>query len=40
MRELDEQTYSSMQQQAFQTWLEEGKAAAEMTTTVKFGYEE
>ncbi len=40
MRDVDEDTYSSMGQQAFQTWLEEGKAAADITTTVKFGSEE
>ncbi len=40
MRELDEQTYSSMLQQAFQTWLDEGKAAAETTILVKFGSEQ
>jgi foldase protein PrsA len=40
MRELDEQTYSSMQQQAFQTWLDEGRAAADTKISVTFGSEE
>jgi foldase protein PrsA len=39
-REVDEQIYSSMQQQAFQTWLDEQEAAAETTIYVKFGTEE
>ncbi len=39
-REVDEQTYSSMQQQAFATWLDEQRAAAETTIYVKFGTEE
>jgi len=36
MRELDEQTYNSMEQQAFQQWLDEQRAAAEMTILVQF----
>lgn len=39
-RELDEQTYSGMMQQAFQKWLDEQKAAAEMTIIVNFGPEQ
>jgi foldase protein PrsA len=37
MREVDEQTYNSMVQQAFQKWLDEQKAAAETTIIVSFG---
>ena len=40
MRELDEQTASSMQQQAFQEWLEDQKAAADVTILVTFASEE
>jgi len=36
-RELDEQMYNSMLQQAFQAWMEEQKAAAETTILVQFG---
>jgi foldase protein PrsA len=36
MRELDEQTYNSMVQQAFQQWLEEQQAAAETTILIQF----
>ncbi|MEJ2734278.1 MAG: peptidylprolyl isomerase [Anaerolineae bacterium] len=39
-REVEEQIYSSMQQQAFATWLDEQRAAAETTIYVKFGTEE
>jgi foldase protein PrsA len=35
-RELDEQTYSRMAQQAFQEWLEEQQAAAETTIIIQF----
>jgi foldase protein PrsA len=35
-RELDEQLYDSMLQQAFQAWMEEQKAAAETTILVQF----
>jgi foldase protein PrsA len=35
-RELDEQTYSSMVQQAFQDWLDEQRANAETTILVQF----
>ena len=35
--ELDEQTYSTMQQQAFQDWFDEQRAAAETTILVTFG---
>lgn len=35
-QELDEQTYDAMAQQAFQEWLTEEKAAAEMTVVVAF----
>jgi foldase protein PrsA len=38
-REVDEQMYSSMLQQAFQTWLDEQRAAAETTIHVTFGSE-
>ena len=37
MRELDDATYQSMVSQAFQTWLNEQKAAAETTIVVTFG---
>jgi foldase protein PrsA len=37
MRELDDATYESMVSQAFQTWLDEQKAAAETTIVVTFG---
>jgi foldase protein PrsA len=40
MKELDEQTYSMMQQQAFQEWFDEQRAAAETTIIVTFGSEE
>ncbi len=40
MQELDEQTYGLMQQQAFQAWLDEYKAAADITIIVTFGPEE
>jgi foldase protein PrsA len=37
IQELDEQTYSMMVQQAFQDWLDEQKAAAEITIIATFG---
>jgi foldase protein PrsA len=37
MRELDDATFESMLSQAFQTWFEEQKAAAETTIVVTFG---
>jgi foldase protein PrsA len=40
MRDLDDQTYESMLAQAFQTWLEEGRAAAETTVLVQFAAEQ
>jgi parvulin-like peptidyl-prolyl isomerase len=36
MRELDEQTYQSLVSQAFQTWLQDQKTAAEITIAVTF----
>jgi foldase protein PrsA len=39
-REVDDQTYNSMLQQAFQTWLDEQRAAAETVIIVAFGSEE
>jgi parvulin-like peptidyl-prolyl isomerase len=36
VRELDDQTYDSMVQQAFQNWLDEQKAAAQTTIVVTF----
>jgi foldase protein PrsA len=36
MRELDDQTYDALVAQAFQTWLEEKKAAAEISVEVAF----
>jgi foldase protein PrsA len=39
-RELDEQTYNSMAQQAFQQWLDEQRAAAETKILVQFAAEE
>ena len=39
-RELDEQMYNSMLQQAFQTWLDEQRAAADTVINVVFGSEE
>jgi foldase protein PrsA len=40
MREVDEATYSSMQQQAFQDWLDEQRSAADINILVTFGPEE
>ena len=40
LQELDEQTYSSMQQQAFQEWLEGQKAAADIAILITFGPDE
>lgn len=40
LRDVDEQTYQSMMGQAFQTWLEEGRAAADTTILVTFAPEE
>ncbi len=40
MQELDEQTYRSLQQQAFQEWLEGQKAAADIIVLVTFASEE
>jgi foldase protein PrsA len=40
MRELDEQIYNSMLQQAFQTWLDEQRAGAQITIIVTFSSEE
>jgi len=37
VRETDDQTYESVKSQAFQTWFEEQKAAAETTIYVTFG---
>jgi parvulin-like peptidyl-prolyl isomerase len=37
VRETDDQTYESVKSQAFQTWFEEQKAAAETTIDVTFG---
>jgi foldase protein PrsA len=37
MRELDEQTYNSMVEQAFQTWLDEQKTAAKTEILATFG---
>jgi foldase protein PrsA len=39
-RELDDQTYDSMLQQAFQTWLDEQKATVPITVIVTFSSEE
>ena len=39
-REVDEDLYDSMVQQAFQTWLDEQREAAETTILVTFGSEE
>jgi parvulin-like peptidyl-prolyl isomerase len=36
MREMDETTYQSAVQQAFQTWLDEQKATAQISVTVTF----
>jgi parvulin-like peptidyl-prolyl isomerase len=40
LREVDEMTYSSMLQQAFQTWLAEAQAAAQTLTVVVFSAEQ
>lgn len=40
VREVDEQIYDSMLAQVFQTWMDEGRAAAEMTVLVEFAAEE
>jgi parvulin-like peptidyl-prolyl isomerase len=37
MREMDDQTYNAVMQQAFQDWLDEQKTTAQITTTVTFG---
>lgn len=37
MRDLDDATYDALLSQAFQTWFEEQKAAAETTVAVTFG---
>ncbi len=37
MRDVDDQTYQSMMTQAFQTWFDEQKSAAETTVEVTFG---
>ena len=39
-RELDDQTYNAMKQQAFQTWLDEQKAGVQTTIIVTFSSEE
>jgi len=39
-RELDEQIYDSLVQQAFSQWLDEQKAAAQVAVVVTFGIEE
>ncbi len=40
LRELDEQTYGMMVQQAFQDWLDEQKAAADIAIIMTFGSEQ
>lgn len=40
MRDLDEQSYGQMQQQAFVDWLDEKRAAADISILVTFGEEE
>jgi len=40
MRELDDETFDSLMQEAFGTWLEEQQAAAEITTLVTFAVAE
>jgi foldase protein PrsA len=39
-REMDDQTYNTVMQEAFVKWLEEQKAAAEITIIAKFGTEQ
>jgi len=40
LQELDEQTYQSMASQAFEAWLQEGRAAADTTILVTFAPQE